>query len=154
MYLSSVCRVDGVIAASTKAEVKSSELNLSSESVLQKCGDHRLPYTINNFAPSLDNVRCFKSHLGSNESVGHRNYHLRTLRPESRKSCMFSVTASWIILIDGQGMHAGVLRDMEQQRIRRERQLDFDMQKTLEEEYKKLQNVENTTNMDNPAPPK
>lgn len=67
---------------------------------------------------------------------------------------MFSVTASWIILIDGQGMHAGVLRDMEQQRIRRERQLDFDMQKTLEEEYKKLQNVENTTNMDNPTPPK
>lgn len=51
-------------------------------------------------------------------------------------------------------MHAGVLRDMEQQRIRRERQLDFDMQKTLEEEYKKLQSVENTTNMADPSPPK
>lgn len=53
-----------------------------------------------------------------------------------------------------QGMHAGVLRDMEQQRIRRERQLDFDMQKTLEEEYKKLQTVENTTNQADPIPQK
>jgi protein PET117 len=51
-------------------------------------------------------------------------------------------------------MHAGVLRDMEQQRIRRERQLDFDMQKALEQEYKKLQTVEDTTNIDNPIPPK
>lgn len=51
-------------------------------------------------------------------------------------------------------MHAGVLRDMEQQRIRRERQLDFDMQKTLEEQYKKLQTVENTTNQADPTPPK
>jgi protein PET117 len=51
-------------------------------------------------------------------------------------------------------MHAGVLRDMEQQRIRRERQLDFDMQKSLEEEYRKLQNVENTTNLDHTIPPK
>jgi protein PET117 len=51
-------------------------------------------------------------------------------------------------------MHAGVLRDMEQQRIRRERQLDFDMQKALEQEYKKLQTVQDTTNIDNPAPSK
>jgi len=43
---------------------------------------------------------------------------------------------------------------MEQQRIRRERQLDFDMQKSLEEEYRKLQTVENTTNLDDPTPPK
>ncbi|EMR65219.1 putative cytochrome c oxidase assembly protein [Eutypa lata UCREL1] len=33
----------------------------------------------------------------------------------------------------------GVVRDMEQQRIKKERQLDFDMQKALEEEYKKGQ---------------
>ncbi|TQS33717.1 hypothetical protein Golomagni_05927 [Golovinomyces magnicellulatus] len=41
----------------------------------------------------------------------------------------------------GQAMHEGVVRDMEQQRIKRERQLDFDMQKALEEEYKRHQNV-------------
>jgi protein PET117 len=40
-----------------------------------------------------------------------------------------------------QAMHAGVIRDVEQQRLKKERQLDFDMQKALEEEYKKIQNV-------------
>ena len=40
-----------------------------------------------------------------------------------------------------QAMHEGVIRDMEQQRIKRERQLDFDMQKALEEEYRREQNV-------------
>jgi hypothetical protein len=40
-----------------------------------------------------------------------------------------------------QAMHAGVIRDMEQQRIKKERQLDFDMQRQLEAEYKKLQSV-------------
>lgn len=38
-------------------------------------------------------------------------------------------------------MHQGVVRDMEQQRIKKERQLDFDMQKAMEEEYRKVQNV-------------
>lgn len=38
-------------------------------------------------------------------------------------------------------MHEGVVRDMEQQRVKRERQLDFDMQKALEEEYKRDQSV-------------
>lgn len=38
-------------------------------------------------------------------------------------------------------MHEGVVRDMEQQRVKRERQLDFDMQKALEEEYKREQSV-------------
>ena len=38
-------------------------------------------------------------------------------------------------------MHLGVVRDMEQQRLKRERQLDFDMQRQLEEEYRKVQNV-------------
>lgn len=38
-------------------------------------------------------------------------------------------------------MHQGVLRDMEQQRIKRERQLDFEMQRQLEEEYRKVQTV-------------
>lgn len=38
-------------------------------------------------------------------------------------------------------MHAGVIRDVEQQRVKKERQLDFEMQRELEEQYKKLQNV-------------
>ena len=41
-------------------------------------------------------------------------------------------------------MHAGVIRDMEQQRLKRERQLDFDMQRALEAEYKQTQSVRNT----------
>ncbi|KAF2417439.1 hypothetical protein EJ08DRAFT_600028 [Tothia fuscella] len=42
-------------------------------------------------------------------------------------------------------MHAGVLRDMERQKQMKERQLDFDVQKALEEEYKKVQPVKETT---------
>ncbi|KAF2707222.1 hypothetical protein K504DRAFT_383703 [Pleomassaria siparia CBS 279.74] len=38
-------------------------------------------------------------------------------------------------------MHAGVIRDYEQQRVKRERQADFEMQKALEEEYRKVQTV-------------
>lgn len=38
-------------------------------------------------------------------------------------------------------MHAGVIRDMEQQRLKKERQADFEMQRRLEEEYRKTQNV-------------
>ena len=48
-------------------------------------------------------------------------------------------------------MHEGVIRDMEQQRIKRERQLDFDMQRELEEEYKKGQSVRKTPDADLPA---
>lgn len=42
-------------------------------------------------------------------------------------------------------MHQGVIRDMEQRRIKQERQLDFDMQRELEEEYKKVQTVRDST---------
>ena len=38
-------------------------------------------------------------------------------------------------------MHQGVIRDLEQQRIKKERQLDFEMQRRLEEEYRKVQTV-------------
>jgi len=38
-------------------------------------------------------------------------------------------------------MHQGVVRDMEQQRVKKGRQLDFEMQRALEEEYKKVQSV-------------
>ena len=40
-------------------------------------------------------------------------------------------------------MHAGVIRDIEQQRVKKERQADFEMQKALEEEYKRVQTVKN-----------
>lgn len=40
-------------------------------------------------------------------------------------------------------MHAGVVRDMEQQRIKQERREDFEMQRKLEEEYRKIQSVSN-----------
>ncbi|VUC25318.1 unnamed protein product [Clonostachys rosea] len=40
-----------------------------------------------------------------------------------------------------EAMHQGVVRDIEQQRIKAERQLDFDMQRALEAEYKRDQNV-------------
>ena len=49
-------------------------------------------------------------------------------------------------------MHAGVIRDMEQQKIRKERQLDFDMQKALEQEYRKVQDVHDTSNISNTPP--
>ncbi|KAG6001698.1 hypothetical protein E4U21_003900 [Claviceps maximensis] len=49
-------------------------------------------------------------------------------------------------------MHEGVLRDMEQQRIKRERQLDFDMQRQLEAEYKQHQTVREST-IDVPSAP-
>jgi protein PET117 len=45
-------------------------------------------------------------------------------------------------------MHQGVVRDMEQQRVKRERQLDFELQRQLEEEYKKGQTVHTTDEID------
>ncbi|KAB5539322.1 cytochrome c oxidase assembly protein [Coniochaeta sp. 2T2.1] len=45
-------------------------------------------------------------------------------------------------------MHEGVVRDMEQQRIKRERQLDFDLQRQLEAQYKQDQTVHAVTEID------
>lgn len=42
-------------------------------------------------------------------------------------------------------MHAGVIRDFEQQRVKRERLVDFEMQRQLEEQYRKLQTVSDST---------
>lgn len=39
-------------------------------------------------------------------------------------------------------MHAGVIRDMEQQRVKKERQADFEIQRRMEEEYRKVQHVQ------------
>ncbi|MCJ1236741.1 hypothetical protein MMC14_004723 [Varicellaria rhodocarpa] len=38
-------------------------------------------------------------------------------------------------------MHAGVLRDVENQRVKKERQAEFEMQRALEQEYRKVQSV-------------
>ncbi|KAL7920795.1 hypothetical protein ACQKWADRAFT_314513 [Trichoderma austrokoningii] len=53
-------------------------------------------------------------------------------------------------------MHQGVVRDMERQRIKKERELDFDLQRQLEAEYKLEQNVHNSLEPqgNNSAPPK
>ncbi|KAK4626814.1 hypothetical protein CLAFUW4_04839 [Fulvia fulva] len=47
--------------------------------------------------------------------------------------------------LDQAAMHAGVIRDMEQQRIKQERRADFEMQRQLEEQYLKLQKVSDST---------
>ncbi|EER25765.1 hypothetical protein D8B26_004125 [Coccidioides posadasii str. Silveira] len=47
----------------------------------------------------------------------------------------------WSQEADKAAMHAGVLRDLENQKVKRERQLDFEMQRRLEEEYRKIQTV-------------
>ncbi|EXJ61854.1 hypothetical protein A1O7_02284 [Cladophialophora yegresii CBS 114405] len=51
----------------------------------------------------------------------------------------------WAQTAEQAAMHAGVVRDMEQQRVKRERQADFDMQRQLELEYKKSQTVHDTS---------
>jgi protein PET117 len=51
-------------------------------------------------------------------------------------------------------MHKGVIRDMEQQRIKKERQLDFEMQKALEAEYKQGQSVKESPAITDLEPPK
>lgn len=38
-------------------------------------------------------------------------------------------------------MHAGVIRDIEQQKVKRERLVDFEVQRALEQEYRKVQGV-------------
>ena len=48
-------------------------------------------------------------------------------------------------------MHKGVERDMEKQRIRQERQAEFELQKRLEQEYLKLQTVSSSTGDQIPA---
>ncbi|KAH6878671.1 hypothetical protein J4E91_002457 [Alternaria rosae] len=47
----------------------------------------------------------------------------------------------WSQRNDKAAMHMGVIRDFEQQRIKRERQADFEMQRELEQEYRKYQTV-------------
>lgn len=55
----------------------------------------------------------------------------------------------WAQKAEKAAMHAGVLRDEENQRRKRaeqeERRLDFEMQRQLEEQYKKTQTVHDST---------
>lgn len=55
----------------------------------------------------------------------------------------------WAQKAEQAAMHAGVVRDMENQKRKRdeqnERRIDFEMQKQLEAEYKKTQTVHSTT---------
>lgn len=48
-------------------------------------------------------------------------------------------------------MYAGVERDMERQRVKRERQADFEMQRRLEAEYRKIQTVSDGDKPDIPS---
>ncbi|OJD14444.1 hypothetical protein AJ78_05212 [Emergomyces pasteurianus Ep9510] len=52
----------------------------------------------------------------------------------------------WTQEADKAAMHAGVERDLENQRIKRERQADFEMQRALEAEYRKIQTVSDSGN--------
>lgn len=51
-----------------------------------------------------------------------------------------------------QAMHMGVIRDFEQQRVKRERQADFEMQRELEKEYLKYQTVSDGGPAEPPQP--
>lgn len=61
-----------------------------------------------------------------------------------------NVPAANIWCPGSQAMHQGVVRDMEQQRIKRERQLDFDLQKQLEAEYRQEQTVRSSVEPNQP----
>ncbi|KAJ9301277.1 hypothetical protein DTO271G3_1412 [Paecilomyces variotii] len=52
----------------------------------------------------------------------------------------------WSQEADRAAMHAGVERDVERQRIKQERQAEFEMQRRLEEEYRKIQTVSDSVN--------
>ncbi|KAI9888538.1 MAG: hypothetical protein M1814_006838 [Vezdaea aestivalis] len=54
---------------------------------------------------------------------------------------------------DKAAMHAGVVRDMERQKLKKERQADFDLQKTLEQEYRQVQAVSAKGNSGKPPGP-
>ncbi|KAL2265055.1 hypothetical protein VTJ83DRAFT_7565 [Remersonia thermophila] len=63
------------------------------------------------------------------------------------------VFVHWAQKADQEAMHQGVLRDIEQRRIKRERQADFDAQRALEAEYLKEQSVRESNLDDVPRLP-
>ena len=55
------------------------------------------------------------------------------------------LSANCDVSLGQQAMHKGVERDMEQRRLKQERQADFDAQRKLEEEYRKVQAVSDSS---------
>ncbi|CAF9903914.1 MAG: hypothetical protein GOMPHAMPRED_000623 [Gomphillus americanus] len=64
-----------------------------------------------------------------------------TLGATSLSAIGIVVFVHWSQQAEKAAMHAGVVRDMEQQRLKKERLADFEMQRTLENEYRKIQNA-------------
>ncbi|KAF8417234.1 hypothetical protein EV426DRAFT_645942 [Tirmania nivea] len=64
-------------------------------------------------------------------------------------TCLLSVLTvvgvHYIQRAEKAAMHAGVLRDIERQRIKKERQLDFEVQAALEKELRRSQDVVDTS---------
>ncbi|PHH77166.1 hypothetical protein CDD82_3642 [Ophiocordyceps australis] len=55
--------------------------------------------------------------------------------------------------LEKSAMHQGVERDLERQRIKQERQLDFDAQRALESDYRQYQTVHQSAHDDLEPPP-
>lgn len=74
-----------------------------------------------------------------------RYRRIRALVAKGRQSSQYcphpDAACKSILTLINQAMHMGVVRDFEQQRIKRERQADFEMQRELEQEYRKYQTV-------------
>ena len=93
--------------------------------------------------PRCSHVPRFQADARRHLAGCHWHRRLRALLParrESRTPTMIQVLLSPADSLS-QAMHAGVIRDYEQQRLKRERQADFEMQRALEEEYRKVQTV-------------
>ena len=97
---------------------------------------------------SIDHVQSRKADVGGNVSRGCWHRLLCAFPAEGREGCKlinFCLNHRRVRICGpsdmSQAMHAGVIRDIEQQRIKKERLADFEMQKALEEEYRKVQAV-------------
>jgi len=96
-------------------------------------------------ANQLHNVDTSKDDAGGHGARRIGYYCICALHTKGRESGMsppllhILLFCSWLIVT--KAMHQGVIRDMEQQRLKRERQADFEMQAELEKEYRKVQNV-------------
>lgn len=62
--------------------------------------------------------------------------------------CLFILNGIYelhVLIAVLQAMHKGVERDVEKQRVRQEREAEFAMQRALEDQYLKIQNVSPST---------
>ncbi|MCJ1425881.1 hypothetical protein MMC29_003782 [Sticta canariensis] len=66
-----------------------------------------------------------------------------TLAGTSLAAIGIVVFVHWAQTAEKKAMHAGVIRDMEQQRIKKLRQAEFDMYQAMEQEYLRFQKVHN-----------